>query len=412
MATRIINQPSLVIFENSIRVLIGLIITFFFARQLGASDWGLLSYSIFIAGLGTHIGMMGIDQKIISVMYNNEDDAERSLLSASIIIFAFTLAISIVFGVLAFTLNFFSDIRMYVFLLLCFSSFQFGQLFDHYFYYKSRPLTVFSNKILYNILNGLIKFFCIYYETDFIIIVLAFAVENLLYALLVFSNVKVRNVKITYQILLEYFTQLIRPSLILLIGSTLAFIAYRIDLLLLKSLTSLIQVGVYSVFIKIISSWILVTSALSNYLVPYINQVIREKHERALLSILILVFITCFVFILVSYLAVPVLVSQLSQDFALVSELLLISYIAVPLIFLNSIFNRFLLLLELDKFIFLKSVLLLPMATLSGYFLISNLQLMGAVINFVLFFVNSTVINFLTWYFLIKERDFSRVRKG
>ena len=388
-----LSQSTLVIIENATRALSGLLITILYAKVLGASDWGLLSFAIFIAGLGTHLGTLGIDQKIISKIYNSKSNAEQSLLTASVLIFFATLLVTFVFAVASTLLNYFSEIRIYVIILVSLSSFQFVQQFDHYFYSRGEPLKVFINKMIYNILNTLIKIICIHLNVDFLIIVMVFAIENLLYALIVLSSLKTAKFRITYQQVIEFFYQNINLALILLFGSLLSFIAYRIDIFFLKHFTSLEQVGIYALFIKIISCWIFVTSALSNYLVPDIKDFIDTKNKKILLRMLSLIIILSLLFIITSHIAVGLFIHHLSEDFMKMQDILQISFIAVPLIFLNTIFNRFLLLRNLDKYLLYKSIILLLMTAVSGYFLVSKLGIFGAGINFVLFFVYAAVIN-------------------
>lgn len=388
-----LRQSTLVIIENATRALSGLVITFLYAKALGATDWGLLAFAIFIAGLGTHLGTLGIDQKIISKIYNSKSNAEKSLVNASALIFIATLLVTFIFAVASISLNYFSDIRVYVIMLLSLSSFQFMQQFDHYFYSRRQPFKVFINKMIYNILNMLIKIICIYLKVDFLVIVMAFAIENLLYALIVLSTLKTIQVRITYQQLIEFFNQNIRLALILLFGSMLSFIAFRIDIFFLKYFTSLKQIGIYALFMKIISCWVFLTSSLANYLVPNMKDFIDTRNKKILLRMLYLIIITSLIFIITSHITVGLLIHHLSEDFVQMQDILQLSFLAVPLIFFNSLFNRFLLLRNLDKYLLYKSIILLLMTAVSGYFLVSSLGILGAGINFVLFFVYAAIIN-------------------
>lgn len=259
--------------EKIIRMVVGLFVGIWVARYLGPEQFGLFSYAQSFVGLFTAIATLGLDGIVVRELV--KDESRRDELIGT----AFWLKVMGAFGVLlilAFAVNFTSN-DMYtntlVFIIASATIFQSFNVIDFYFQSKVLSKYIVYANVISLFFSSIIKIFLILNEAPLIAfawtIVFDTAVLSLgfIYYFLKHSTFKIQN--LTFKS--KTAVLLLRDSWPLILSGGILMIQARIDQVMIQEFRGSVEVGYYSVAMRLIEAMAFMPMLIKSSLFPAIQ---------------------------------------------------------------------------------------------------------------------------------------------
>ena len=274
--------------EKILRMIAGLSVGVWVARYLGPEQFGLFSYAGSFVGLFTAVSTLGLDGIIIRELV--KDESRRDELIGT----AFWLKVMGAFGVLlilAIVVNFTSNdsyTNTLVFIIASATIFQSFNVIDFYFSSKVLSRYVVYANVISLLLSSIMKVALILNDAPLIAFAWVILFDSFVVAMgfIYFyfkNNLSLKKWKFDKIVAIN----LLKDSWPLILSSAVLMIQARIDQVMLKEMVGTIEVGYYSVTLRLIEATSFVTMMLKSSLFPAIQnakKVSESLYQNRLLN--------------------------------------------------------------------------------------------------------------------------------
>jgi len=267
--------------EKILRMVVGLFVGVWVARYLGPEQFGLFAYAGSFVGLFTAIATLGLDGIVIRELV--KDESRRDELIGT----AFWLKLMgaiVVLSILAIAVNLTSNdtyTNTLIFIIASATIFQSFNVVDMYFQSKVMSKYIVYANVISLLISSCIKIILILNEAP--LIAFAFVVLfdsavlaiGFIYFFFKHSTCRINSLALNT----KTAKSLLKDSWPIIFSSAVLMIQARIDQVMLKEMIGNIEVGYYSVAMRLIESVAFVTMILKSSLYPSIQNAKKRSEE-------------------------------------------------------------------------------------------------------------------------------------
>lgn len=414
---RYFKNTSWLLTEKILRMFVGLVVGTWVARYLGPEKYGLLNYAISFVGLFSVIATLGLDTIVVRELV--KDETRKDEIMGTAFWLKITGAFVLLF-VLYIAVRFTSNDKytnIIIFIIGLNTVFQAFNVID--FYFKAKTLSkysVYANLISFSI-STLIKIGLIIFKAPLISFALILLYENII-LVCGFIYFFIKNEPITIRsapkkrIFFWKFNKetgifLLKYSWPLIFSGGLLMIQTRIDQVMLKEMLGSIEVGYYSVALRLIENFAVIPVIINISIFPALvnaKKISKDLYMKRLLNYYRLSFFLFLVtFLPIFFFSKKIIIFLYGNAYQTTGSLL--SLMAIRLFFTNIGLARgcFINIENLFKFSFLTMALGTIVNIVLNYYMIPIYQSKGSII--------ATIISFFVTIFLI-DSFYSKTRQN
>ncbi len=395
--------------EKILRMVVGLFIGIWVARYLGPEQFGLFSYAQSFVGLFTAIATLGLDGIVIRELVKDESRRDELLGTA---FYLKLLGAFLVLILLAVAINFTSNdatTNSIIFIIASATIFQSFNVVDMYFQSRVMSKFVVYANFISLFFSSLIKIVLILNEAPLIAFAWVVLFDTFILAVgfvyFFFKNstFKIQDLKFRK----ETAVSLLKDSWPLILSGAVLMIQARIDQVMLKEMMGSVEVGYYSVAMRLIESIAFVAMILKSSLYPSIQNaknISFELYQNRLLNFYRLNFLLFLVIAIPIFLFSEQIITVLFGIEYQPAGILL-AFMSIRLFFANMGVARgvFLLSENLMKFSMITMILGTITNVLLNYLWIPDYGAKGAII--------ASIISFFVTIFLV-DIFYTKTRKN
>ncbi len=401
MAVKIIKNSSWLVSEKIFTMIFGVLIIAIVARYFGPEKFGQFNYALAFVSLFTAISTLGLETLTVKSLIDKKYE-EGTILCTSLILRLIgggilTLLASIIIRVIE------PHNETIHFLVLIMSMTMVLKAFDVIEYWiqahqKAKISSIIrmctyvlisTFKIILVIREGTIIQYAIIYSIDAAIIGFA----------LIISYIKFREVNFTWKFNFQYTINILSQSWYLILSGLMITLYMRIDQVMLGSISTSKEVGIYSAAVRIAEMWYFVPMAIITSFKPVIMSNKNMGKEKYLISIQLLYSIVAYLGILFGLLTVMfsnTIVSILyGSEFKEAASILTLSVWAGTFAMLGSARSIWLLNEGLQKYTLVYTVVGLLINVTLNVILIPKMGAYGAAIGTLVAQVTNILVLFL-----------------
>ncbi|NQZ06012.1 MAG: flippase [Algicola sp.] len=277
------------IVKNSVWLLIekvilmggGLLLSIVFARLLGKDDFGRYNYVLSFVALLAPVFALGMYNVLLREFSKHPDkisDILRTCLTSRLMSGAVVMVIAVIslYGVFGMGWKF-----ELIGLLLFSHIFNAFEVFARWFVHKSLNPVLVKWRVANFVLFALIKLWVIWQYTNFSLLIGVMAVEVLVknsgYHYL---YQRYREVSGNGRFQLDLFKDIFSQSKFLILSSLASVIYLKIDILMLESMVSIEEVGVYSVAAQLSQVWYVLPQVAITAFFPKLLAIAKDQPKR------------------------------------------------------------------------------------------------------------------------------------
>lgn len=261
-------------FDKILKIAGGLFISIWVARYLGATDYGILNYSMAFISFFILFSNLGLDQILVRDLVKQEK-LTNYLLGTSFYLKLFGSIVTIILvSIVLYFIELENTIKLVIFILSFEFIFQSFNVIALFYQAKivSKYVVIAQNSAF--IISSLIKIFLILNQYS----VIYFAIANIIYviftAVFLIIIYKKTNNKIEDWIFSKKLAfNLLKQSWPLAVSVLLITIHLKVDQLMLEDLMSIRDVGIYSVAVKLSEFWYFIPSIVISTFMPYFTKI-------------------------------------------------------------------------------------------------------------------------------------------
>jgi len=305
---KILTNISWLMFDKGLRLGVGLFVGAWAARYLGPAQYGSLNFAVAFVSMFGPIASLGLNGIVVRDMVRNPGDAEKTIQAAFFLHFCGSVLASIVAVLLIGALRAGDDIVVEIVYILAFSSiFRCTDVIKYWYESQVRSRIVVWIESCVFLLGAAIKVFLILSQAELLSFVWIFLFESLLVSVvLVFSYLYSERRMLFGWLSVERLISLLKDSFPLMLSGIAIIIYMRIDQIMLGSMLTDKEVGIYSAALRISEVWYILPMVITSSLFPgivllkekdsklYMNRVQSLLWVMCLLSVTAVVFVTCF----------------------------------------------------------------------------------------------------------------------
>lgn len=265
------KNTSWLFFERIIKILVAFFVGIYIARYLGASDYGLLSYSESFVGLFLAVAALGLDNIVVRELV--KDDKKRDELLGTAFILKIIGAI-LVLGIIAAAVRLTDNDNFTNLLIFIIAT---GIIFQSFnvinFYFQSIVLSkyVVYSQTISTILGAIINLFLIYFNMDLIYFVLVILIQNIVLAIGLIVIYKSQKLIIfDWKLKVNLAIILLKDSWPLIFSGIAIAIYMKIDQVMIKVMLGTKAVGNYAVAVKLSEVWYFIPMVICTSIFPAI----------------------------------------------------------------------------------------------------------------------------------------------
>lgn len=268
---RYFKNTSWMIGEQFLRIIAGLFVGIWVARYLGPEQFGLFSYVLAFIALFGGISKLGLDGIMVRQLVNYPEKRVSYLGTAFWLKF---IGAIIVMGLIAGIVPFISNeatTKQYIFIIAAGLIFQSFEVVEFDFQSQVLAKIVSICKVIQLSLSSIIKIYLVLTEAELFWFVLVTAFDAFSLAVSYFIAYSIRKNPAFYKCFdYNIAKQLLKDSWPMIFGSSLLMIQAYIDQVMIQWLHGSVEVGYYSVAIKLIAVFGFVPIILKDSLFPAI----------------------------------------------------------------------------------------------------------------------------------------------
>ena len=385
--------------EKFLRMVVGLFIGVWVARYLGPDKFGLLSYAHSFVGLFTIFATLGLDEVVVRELVKDESRRD-SLVGTTFWLKLF--GAFLVLLVLAFAINFTSndvDTHILVFIIASATIFQSFNIVDFYFQSKILSKFVAYANFISLFISTIVKIALILSHASLLAFAWVILFDSFVLACgFIYFFLKHSTFRIKYLIFYKSTAiDLLKDSWPLIFSGGVLMIQARIDQVMIKEMLGSLEVGYYSVAMRLIEAVAFIPMLLKSSLYPSIQSAkIQSKalYQDRLLNFYRLNFLFFLVLAIPIFIfAEPIIVLLFGIEYQPAGVLL--ALLSIRLFFANMGVARgtYIVTENLMKFSMLTMILGTIVNIYLNYVLIPNYGARGAIV--------ATIVSFFTTIYLV-----------
>ncbi|GHY39508.1 flippase [Vibrio fluvialis] len=282
-----INNSGWLIFDKSIRLLLGLLVSAWVARYLGPAQFGELAYVLAYLAFFQAVALLGMDGIVVRDIAKKKNEAGEILGTAFILrlTVGFSCWIIAIAGMV--WANGWQDRSVYITALAGVSLiFQSADTIDLWFQSQSQSRrTVIAKLVAYLISNGL-KILLILNQAPLLAFAVVMSVEFLFAAIALAYAYRKFTCQQPWQLLKSRAGRLLRESWPFILSGLSVLVYMRIDQIMIKEILGEAQLGIYVAAIPLATLGYILPSIIYTSLAPHISRVkLKSEYEyRSALS--------------------------------------------------------------------------------------------------------------------------------
>ena len=385
--------------EKILRMVVGLLVGVWVARYLGPEKFGLLSFAHSFVGLFTIFATLGLDEIVVRELVKDESRRD-SLVGTTFWLKLF--GAFLVLLVLAFAINFTSndvDTHILVFIIASATIFQSFNIIDFYFQSKILSKFVAYANFISLFISTIVKIALILSHASLLAFAWVVLFDSFVLACgFIYFFLKHSTFRIKYLIFYKSTAiDLLKDSWPLIFSGGVLMIQARIDQVMIKEMLGSLEVGYYSVAMRLIEAVAFIPMLLKSSLYPSIQSAkIQSKalYQDRLLNFYRLNFLFFLVLAIPIFIfAEPIIVLLFGIEYQPAGVLL--ALLSIRLFFANMGVARgtYIVTENLMKFSMLTMILGTIVNIYLNYVLIPNYGARGAIV--------ATIVSFFTTIFLV-----------
>jgi O-antigen/teichoic acid export membrane protein len=280
--------------EKIFRMVVGLTVGIYVARQLGPSKYGLLNYAISFVGIFSVLVGLGLDSIVVRDLVKYPEKRDKLLGSTFIMkLIGFLLMLLGIWAALYFSSNDYST-NMIILVIAAGYLFQIFQTIDFYFQAKVFSKYVAISQIIAWTLVSCGRAFCAWQGYPLIYFAWLEAINMFLMSLgyLCFYIIKVSH-PFHWHFDFQIARKLLKNSWPLLLGGAAVMLYMRIDQVMIKAMLGDKQVGYYAVAVRLVELWYFVPLIICSSLFPSIvraKEISKEHYQHRFQMLFTLMF--------------------------------------------------------------------------------------------------------------------------
>ena len=269
--------------EKILRMVVGLFVGIWVARYLGPEQFGLFSYAQSFVGLFTAIATLGLDGIVVRELVKDESRRDELIGTAFYLKLIGAIAVIIVLAVaIQFTSNDHYT-NVLVFIIASATIFQAFNVVDMYFQAKVLSKYVVYANVISLFVSSIVKVVLILNDAPLIAFAWATLFDSVVLALgfiyyYIKNNSKFNIKNLTFK--RETAVSLLKDSWPLILSSGILMIQARIDQVMIQEFRGSIEVGYYSVAMRLIEAMAFMPMLIKSSLFPAIQS--AKKHSEKL----------------------------------------------------------------------------------------------------------------------------------
>lgn len=385
--------------EKILRMVVGLLVGVWVARYLGPDKFGLLSFAHSFVGLFTIFATLGLDEIVVRELVKDESRRD-SLVGTTFWLKLF--GAFLVLLVLAFAINFTSndvDTHILVFIIASATIFQSFNIVDFYFQSKILGKFVAYANFISLFISTIVKIALILSHASLLAFAWVVLFDSFVLACgFIYFFLKHSTFRIKYLIFHKSTAiDLLKDSWPLIFSGGVLMIQARIDQVMIKEMLGSLEVGYYSVAMRLIEAVAFIPMLLKSSLYPSIQSAkIQSKalYQDRLLNFYRLNFLFFLVLAIPIFIfAEPIIVLLFGIEYQPAGVLL--ALLSIRLFFANMGVARgtYIVTENLMKFSMLTMILGTIVNIYLNYVLIPNYGARGAIV--------ATIVSFFTTIYLV-----------
>jgi len=385
--------------EKILRMVVGLLVGIWVARYLGPDKFGLLSFAHSFVGLFTIFATLGLDEVVVRELVKDESRRD-SLVGTTFWLKLF--GAFLVLLVLAFAINFTSndvDTHILVFIIASATIFQSFNIVDFYFQSKILGKFVAYANFISLFISTIVKIALILSHASLLAFAWVILFDSFVLACgFIYFFLKHSTFRIKYLIFHKSTAiDLLKDSWPLIFSGGVLMIQARIDQVMIKEMLGSLEVGYYSVAMRLIEAAAFIPMLLKSSLYPSIQSAkIQSKalYQDRLLNFYRLNFLFFLVLAIPIFIfAEPIIVLLFGIEYQPAGVLL--ALLSIRLFFANMGVARgtYIVTENLMKFSMFTMILGTIVNIYLNYVLIPNYGARGAIV--------ATIVSFFTTIYLV-----------
>ena len=394
-------------FDRLFRLSVGFIVSIFVTRYLGLEDFGKWNYVIAIIGLLSIISTLGLEQIIVKELLNKR--YSEYILLGSMFFLRITGAIICLILLIIIHFIFKKDvIFLYISLILGFNLIsQSIEVIDcrNQSNLQSKKTVIIKNYSFAII--SIIKCFFIFFKFNLLMFVSLTLIESIFVAIGFIYNYGLDNLK-KWKIDFNLIIFLLKESWPLIFSSIIIILYMRIDQIMIGEYLGNKNLGLYSISTKFTEIWYFIPSIFVTSFFPKLNHnYLNNKflYYKNLLKLFKFLFKISFIISIIFFLFSNNIIEFLyGFEFLEASKALKISIFTGIFVFWGVAAGNVLVIENLNKHNFLKSILSLLINIILNIFLIPKYGITGAAISTL---IAQFFSSFLYFFFFKKTRHIS-----
>ena len=372
------------------------------SRQLGVENFGIFNLTLGNLIIFMSISKLGLDHILVKHIVNNNNNNKyiSNLLNNA---FSIRLIGGLLFGSLFYIFNIFinSDINNISIITLILVPSIFSEsltVSNSYFDANLKTKYYTFSKLISLIIGSILKISLVVITKKIEFLVVAVTIEFLILSLLeyYFYN-KVTSNRLTLNLNIDKFSSLLRESWPLLIESIIAILVLRFDQIIIKVMLNNHELGIYSAVSRLFQIWFIIPVIVVNSFYPSLIQkfgVNISEFSKEIRKVSLLLMLIAVSIIVVIFFSAPIIIDKMfGVDYKEGILILQVQSFALIFQFLGILYGRSLIILNKQKLLLFRNVLILGINILINILLINYIGLMASAI--------STIIAFFIGHILI-----------
>jgi O-antigen/teichoic acid export membrane protein len=261
---------------NGIKVLSGILVTAYVARQLGVELFGIIAYSLSILTILMVISRLGMESLLVRNLARIDDSQDRnSNIGMAYYLMQYTSLLVFVSG-FAVVYYIFGDVdRTYVILIITISVlFQPMMVIDYNFQSQCLNAVNFKSKVFSIIIGSFVKIFLAWSGHGVMVIAAAYVLEPMLYYAMQsvsYNNIEHQKPILSWVYNSKKWKSNLLQSTPLVITGLLGILLTRFDHFYIDAVLGVESLSIYSVAVRFYESWIMFPQIVALAIIPILT---------------------------------------------------------------------------------------------------------------------------------------------
>lgn len=310
------NNAIWIFLEKIIRIVVGFIFLGLISREVGVSNFGVLSFAQTTATMLLCITNLGFDNVLINEFSKNQKNEKvifsTALISRVVVSIAFVLMSFIVIASYSMP----TTLKWVYVISIVSLVFQSQTTWFSFYQAKSKSLVITKLSLLSLIISTVFKSYLLYINSDIFWFSVSYTFDFAIAFIIIFiSSQRSLSLFSLYLFRFNVLIDLLKKSWPIIASSVLVVMYTRLDQIMIMKMMGPESVGLYNVAVKIAESYIFVPAALTTSLYPLVSNQLNAKNIRFYFDLVVTSSVLCGIITLVAcFWMVPLLFGKAYTD--------------------------------------------------------------------------------------------------